>query len=125
MTWVKHICNYLSSVLGIRNVPQLSGGEKSQLGRLENTREHRKQEKNPHMKNSPSLMAQEEALERSKRGNFTAKTLGSEEEAAKKAWIHLPQNRTAINAFKVERVFMVFLKNWVILLCFFFSPAKS
>lgn len=64
------------------------------------------------MKNSPTLMAQEKAMERSKIGNFTGKTLWSEEEAAKKAWIHPPQNRTAfhLNAFKVERVFMDFLK---------------
>lgn len=70
------------------------------------------------MKNSPTLMAQEKALERRKIGNFTGKTLGTEEEAAKKAWLHPAQNRTAVNAFKVQRAFMEFF----LLLLFFFPP---
>lgn len=73
------------------------------------------------MKNSPTPMAQEKALERKKIGNFPGKTLGTEEEAAKKAWLHPAQNRTAANAFKVEFSWIFFFFNlrgffW------FFSP---
>lgn len=42
-------------------------------------------------------------------GIFPGKTLGTEEEAAKKAWLHPAQNRTAGNAFKVEFSWIFFL----------------
>lgn len=95
VTWVKHICNYLSSTLGIRNVPQLSEREQSQSDKQKHERGTQEQKKNPHMKNSPTLMAQEKTLERRKTGNFIGKTLGAEQEAAKKAWLHPPPEQNS------------------------------
>lgn len=108
VTWVKHTCNNFLQFWVLEMFLSFHKERNSSQTKWETRVGHGEQKKIPHMKNNPTLMAQEKAVERRKIGNFTGKTLGTEEEAAKKAWLHPLQKRTAVHAFKVERVFMDF-----------------